>query len=191
MTSKDRTKHSKTFAKLGTVKGHTQIELSELVHERFGHLGKSNKMLKELKKIFGQNFELPDCHCQSCIDSKGHDVPNLFNKSKRQATYRGQRLHYDVFYFDKPDRNDCKYALIVIDEYSGYRWVYILQRKSEVEDNLIHLIKHIQNLTRSRIMDCFGISQLRIDGGGENTSSIFRKFCQENGINHESNNRGR
>jgi hypothetical protein len=111
------------------------------------------------------------------------------------AKRSGERIHYDLFSFDVLDRDGCKYCLVIIDEFSGFLFVYFLRKKSELESYLISFInmieKHTTVLPSSvvRTPD-FGldkrvvrrVASVHADGAGENRKDSLRRFLSEKGI---------
>ena len=97
--------------------------------------------------IYGTNFEFLDDQCLGCIEGKGHNVKNEFCSMASPAKRSGERIHYDLFSFDVLDRDCCKYCLVIIDEFSGFLFVYFLRKKSELEKYLISFINMIEQHT--------------------------------------------
>ena len=72
-----------------------------------------------------------------------------------------------------------KYFLIFIDDFSRMTWVYFLKEKSEVFDNFKQFKAMVEKQKGCPILT------LRIDCGGEFTSTEFNNFCSDNGIQRQ------
>ena len=73
-------------------------------------------------------------------------------------------------------RNDFRYYLLFIDDYSKFAWMYLLKHKSNVFDLFKYFNTYVKNQFDTKI------KILRTDGGGEYTSTVFNQFCFSNGI---------
>ena len=181
------------------------------MHELFCHRNLDVGPIKEeIKKIFGAAAHKYDQQCAACIAAGGHDIKGAFSEgSTRKATRPGQRLHYDCFYFGKPNRANQKYMLAVIDEMTQKIFCVAMYRRSEVRVQLQAIVREVEahfqmrceNLSRfyaihdndhakkvfpnSQQGFYFGIASIRADGAGENTSDSFRAWCKKRGIRLE------
>lgn len=72
-----------------------------------------------------------------------------------------------------------RYTLCFIDDYSRKSWIYFLVEKSEALSYFKCFMKLVGNETG------LPIKCLRIDRGGEFTSSEFNNCCKENGIQRQ------
>lgn len=72
-----------------------------------------------------------------------------------------------------------KYFISFLDDYSGFGRVYLLRRKSESIQAFRNFKAWAENQTG------FKIETLRLDRGGEYTSSAFRSLLEEYGIEHQ------
>ena len=88
-------------------------------------------------------------------------------------------LHLDLF---GPTRTTSlggsKYGLVVVDDFSKFTWVSFLAHKNETFSSFIKLLKRIMNEKKITIV------LIRSDHGSKFENQIFKKFCNENGINH-------
>ena len=71
------------------------------------------------------------------------------------------------------------YYASFIDDYSRKTWIYFLKKKDEVFERFKEFKALVENLYEKRI------KILRLDNGGEFTSSEFNEYCKEVGIKRE------
>ena len=69
-----------------------------------------------------------------------------------------------------------KYALVIVDEYSRYTWVFFLKAKSDAADEIINFIKKMETLNKTKIR------LIRSDNGTEFRNQVLESFCDEQGI---------
>nr|GEY76560.1 ribonuclease H-like domain, reverse transcriptase, RNA-dependent DNA polymerase [Tanacetum cinerariifolium] len=75
-----------------------------------------------------------------------------------------------------PTPSGKKYIFLLVDDYSGYMWVYFLSMKDQAFDTF----KEYKNTIENELMTT--LKMLRTDRGGEFTSNEFTQYCKENGI---------
>jgi hypothetical protein len=71
------------------------------------------------------------------------------------------------------------YVLIIVDGYSRYSWIFLLESKDEVFD-------HFQNLTlrlNNEHLNC--LKAIRSDNGTEFRNASFDQFCLEHGVDQQ------
>ena len=77
----------------------------------------------------------------------------------------------------------ARYAIGFTDDYTRWRVVYPMRRKSESLDCLKRYIQHMNGLLRDRkVKSLIGI---RSDNGGEHTGIDFKIFCKSRGIRQD------
>ena len=64
----------------------------------------------------------------------------------------------------------CKYAMVLVDDYTQYTWVYFLKEKSEVVQEFVIFSDMVEKKFDAKIK-C-----LRSDNGGEFNSTDFTVF---------------
>ncbi|KAL8088693.1 hypothetical protein AgCh_038463 [Apium graveolens] len=72
-----------------------------------------------------------------------------------------------------------KYALVIVDEFTRYTWVYFLHTKNETASILIDHVKHLDKLVKD------SVKILRSDNGTEFKNLIMEEFCKNHGIKQE------
>ena len=145
----------------------------QLWHERLGHVSNSTiqKMCK-LKVADGLNVTLSSAvqFCEGCVLSKHHHLP-FPTDGRNRATKIGELVRTDVCgLMRKLSLNGTLYYVTFRDDYTGYRVVNFMKRKSEV-------FEHLRNLR---------IITLRGDNGGGYTSTNLEACLKEKGIRHET-----
>ncbi|KAL0375438.1 UNVERIFIED_CONTAM: Retrovirus-related Pol polyprotein from transposon TNT 1-94 [Sesamum radiatum] len=79
-----------------------------------------------------------------------------------------------------PSHEQNRYFILFIDDYSRMTWVYFMREKSEV----FKIFKKLKNLVEKQSGQ--RIKVLRSDRGKEYNNSEFDKFCEEEGIDHQT-----
>ena len=91
---------------------------------------------------------------------------------------RGDLIHADVCGpMDHDSFSGYRYYVLFKDDFSKYRSVYFLKRKSEVVDKFKILLAEAKVLGHT-------VKELLTDGGGEFNNKEFKKVTEENGIQH-------
>ena len=73
------------------------------------------------------------------------------------------------------------YYASFIDDYSCKTWIYFLKKKDEVFERFKEFKSLVENLSKKKI------NILRLDNGGESTSSEFNEYYKEDGIKRKLN----
>ncbi|PKU71322.1 Retrovirus-related Pol polyprotein from transposon TNT 1-94 [Dendrobium catenatum] len=150
---------------------------SPLWHARLGH--PNSTILSTLAKQFSDIQTVPHSFsCISCNLAKSHKLS--FNKNDSISSQPFELIHTDVWGPAPQISNDgYRYYIIFIDNHTRYSWLYFMHTKNEALSkfkSLCSLIKTQYNKTPKA---------LRSDGGGEFTSTSFKLFLQENGIQQQ------
>ncbi|KAL8089696.1 hypothetical protein AgCh_039250 [Apium graveolens] len=72
-----------------------------------------------------------------------------------------------------------KYAMVIVDEFTRYTWVYFLHTKSETASILIDHVKQLDKLVKD------SVKIIRSDNGTEFKNLIMKEFCKDHGIKQE------
>ena len=139
-------------------------------HEKLGHPG----MQANIRTAKQNNIQLEvpltmTQPCEDCSHAKSRRL-NLAPIRKNPELIVGERIAFDLSWIDVKSLGGKEYWLHAIDEYRKCTWSYLLQEKSELSENMIHLIQHIIN-------NGVTITHLRCDGAGENYA--FQKASEE------------
>ena len=160
-------------------------------HYRLGHANtQAIIQLSKLGRIRLTNQNFDSLRCVTCTQSKLTRKPS--HQAFRPTTERLQRVHVDLVgggntlqpsTEGSPDDLSAggqKYAMILVDDYSKYRWIYFLQRKDQAAIYLHTFIK-LCNTQYGKTPTCF-----RSDGGTEFSSKSFNKFLTDHGVQWET-----
>jgi hypothetical protein len=72
-----------------------------------------------------------------------------------------------------------KYALVIVDDFSRFTWVFFLQDKSETQGTLKHFLRWAQNEFELKV------KKIRSDNGSEFKNLQVEEYLEEEGIKHE------
>ncbi|KAL0312603.1 UNVERIFIED_CONTAM: Retrovirus-related Pol polyprotein from transposon TNT 1-94 [Sesamum radiatum] len=124
----------------------------------------------------------PSCRgaCEACLQGKQHKRPFPSGTSWRAKAVL-ELIHTDVCGpMRTPSHEQNRYFILFIDDYSRMTWVYFMREKSEV----FKIFKKFKNLVEKQSGQ--RIKVLRSDRGKEYNNSEFDKFCEEEGIDHQT-----
>ncbi|KAK4386664.1 Retrovirus-related Pol polyprotein from transposon TNT 1-94 [Sesamum angolense] len=166
--------------------GRTAIKAQEdqswLWHRRLGHFNFQGLKILHQKKMM---TDLPQIQaakgaCEACLQGKQHKKPFPSGTSWRAKAVL-ELIHTDVCGpMRTPSHEQNRYFILFIDDYSRMTWVYFMREKSEV----FKVFKKFKNLVEKQ--SGRSIKVLRSDRGKEYNNSEFDKFCEEEGIEHQT-----
>jgi len=126
----------------------------------------------------------PDPLCEACKAGKMHADP--FLSSSTRATRPLQLVHSDMHGPVKVSTHQgYRYWVSFIDDFSRFKAVYLLKRKSETFTAFKQFKAWAENVTSQRM------GSLRDDKGGEYMSREFEAFCIDHGIQRQHTVRNR
>ena len=157
-------------------------EVAKVWHRRFGHL--NYKSLNDLQKYdmvdgIDKNVNFNNVtnidKCDVCVSSKQKE--NSHTKLNIERTKRPfQLVHIDLMIVNQLGRNDEKYVLTCIDDYTAFKAAYCMKSKSET----LTYFKDFYNYVRAN--SNFNVFGIRCDNGSEFNNRSFVNFCRDNGI---------
>ena len=147
-------------------------------HVRLGHVNNAyTKRLMFLGNIPKSNTSA-DSKCEICVESKY--ARKLCPKVDKNSTILSL-IHSDLYdHKSYVTRGRNKYFITFIDNYSKFCTVYLLNSKYENLSKFISYKTEVENQLEHYI------KVLRPDRRGEYETGLFDKFCEENGIIHET-----
>ncbi|XP_075489488.1 uncharacterized protein LOC142528329 [Primulina tabacum] len=153
-----------------------------LWHKRLNHLNfKSIATISKLNLVSGlPNIDfVKDRVCNAC--QLGKQVRSTFkNRGRNSSTRCLELLHMDLFGPIPVMRlGGRKYTLVVIDDFSRFTCVIFLSSKDQTADQLIKLLKRLQN-EKSKAID-----RIRSDRGTEFLNQFLSSYLEDHGIKHE------
>ena len=151
-------------------------------HKKLSHLNLKNineLIRKDLVRGLPKSILSLDGLCDSCQKAKQRKS-SFKSKSEISVLKPNHLLHVDLFGpVNVPSLGRKKYALVIVDEYTRYTWVYFLAKKDETALNL---------MDRVRLLDRGPDNKVRIirsDNGTEFRNSTMEEFCKERGVKQE------
>lgn len=143
----------------------------QLFHERFAHQDKRH-VARVVKRELGIQLSPDKLKCEGCIYGKTHKKP--FGTRER-ATAPGELIHADVCgpFAESVGKN--KYFVVFKDDFSGYRFVYFMRKKSEVKDKLIQMLNEAKVAGHT-------VKTLLSDNGGEFVNAEVKNILNAHGI---------
>ena len=104
-----------------------------VAHELLGHPGE--KKVCETAKVKGWKLLGVWRACEWCDQAKARQK-NIAKVSERKTSQPGEMLHLDLTGPFKITPSNSRYALLIVDDFTDRKWIYLLQRKSQVMDIL-------------------------------------------------------
>ena len=154
-------------------------DINWLWHKRLSHLNfKTLNHLSVHQLVTG----LPDYSfakeslCSAC--EKGKQTRASF-KSKQVSSVSSplQLLHMDLFGpVNVKSMAGKKYTLVIVDEFSGYTWVFFIRSKSDTPDEIISFVKKME------VLNNLTVRSIRSDHGTEFKINALDQFFEEKGI---------
>ena len=142
-------------------------------HQRLSHL--NIRDLKHLLKInYKLNYDKDTFSCDFCEIAKSHQ-----QKYNNQISYTKaplELIHSDIIGPLHNDRNNNRYTLTIIDDYTRYALIYLLKDRAEAITKFDHYIKLMETRCERKI------KAVRVDRAPEFTSKDFKTFLISNGI---------
>ncbi len=181
--------HEKTTKQNASFPNKKRQLLLQKLHNRI-HFLKTGPVVSFLKRVYGldtKDFEyfFENNPCDGCNTAKA-TFSKVYHRNERPAPTRpGEWLGFDIFTSPVRTPEGIKYILLIIDIYTGYIWIFPLQKKSETKRYLITLIKRLERRGRKTKAITPIIEGLRGDGGGENFTKELTKLTAEIGISLE------
>ncbi|KAJ8900975.1 hypothetical protein NDN08_000272 [Rhodosorus marinus] len=148
-------------------------------HRKLGHAGKD-----ALRRMFNAGV-LPATDMtrgEVCNDCR---VARMVHEPHARVTFQRTREAGELWHTDLcgpfPDKyvGGKRYFLLVTDDYTGYRWIRFLERKSEAVSEIASLIRQFRTQLYKKVR------RLRTDNGGEFGNRDMQKLVDREGIAHE------
>ncbi|KAL0298721.1 UNVERIFIED_CONTAM: Retrovirus-related Pol polyprotein from transposon TNT 1-94 [Sesamum radiatum] len=159
-----------------------QEDQSWLWHRRLGHFNFQGLKILHQKKMMTDlpQIQAVEGACEACLQGKQHKKPFPSGTSWRAKAVL-ELIHTDVCGpMRTPSHEQNRYFILFIDDYSKMTWVYFMREKSEI----FKVFKKFKNLVEKQ--SGRSIKVLRSDRGKEYNNSEFDKFCEEEGIEHQT-----
>ncbi|MBW0541438.1 hypothetical protein O181_081153, partial [Austropuccinia psidii MF-1] len=149
-------------------KAASMIKTPDLLHKRTGHPG--NEILKRMYP----GVKIPE-FCEACALSKSKQLP--YKGTLRRAITPGHTVHSDLSgKISPPSIGGGNYYLKLTDDFSRFKSIYILKRKSDT----VTAIKDYVHEVERKHGNC--VKVLVNDNGGEYLDSELQRFLNKKGI---------
>lgn len=148
---------------------------SVLWHKRMGHA-----LVEVLKRHAAlSHLKYEDHECIVCPLAKLTKLS--FQPSISRSKDPFSLLHCDIWGpYRVPTYNNKRFFVTIVDDYSGFTWLFLIQFKSEVIVVLRDFLTRIQNLFST------SVKVLRTDNGCEFFSHEFKSLMSTLGILHQT-----
>ena len=154
----------------------------DLCHQRMGHASyKHLSIVFRHESVLGipKLSRMSNVVCEPCQLRKQTKVKHP--STQTSATSRPlELLHLDLV---GPTRIESlggkRYIIVVVDDFTMYTWVILLQSKSDAPEHIEALCIRLQNEKKLKI------DRIRSDHGKEFENSYMESFCQKSGISQE------
>ncbi|CAH2089012.1 unnamed protein product [Euphydryas editha] len=146
-------------------------------HERLCH-----QNVEQVKQVLTKNnikYTGDSFKCVPCLEGKMHKLP--FAKSEHRANAPLELLSAELCGpMEVESVGGSRYFLLIKDNYSNYRVVYFLKKKSEAVLCIKRFVAWAERQTN------YNVKVIRTDNGLEFCNDEMCKFVQENGIQHQT-----
>lgn len=152
-------------------------------HRRLGHRD-PEAIRTLLDKGLATGMSIKQCKvkttCDICIKGKMSKLP--FPKiSKSQTTDILEIVHSDVCGpMENPTPGGKRYILTLIDDFSRYTNIFLLEKKSEVTQKIVEFVRFVKNKFGKKP------KAIRSDRGGEYMNRELQQFLKEEGIKSQT-----
>ena len=148
--------------------------LLQLYHQRWGHQDK-NHVKRMLEKEMGFKIQNQEEVCEPCVYGKLTKLPF----GRRQTSSRaGELLSVDLCGPFPASFSGFKYLAVYKDDYSKFKFGFLLKNKSDFKDTLQAVISNASNLGHR-------IEAILSDNGTEFVNNEVKKILTRNGINQK------
>lgn len=145
-------------------------------HRRFGH-----RDFNVVKQVVRDNkLKLEKCGinevCECCLKSKMARQP-FPNKAEKRTTEKLQLVHTDIMGpINPPSVSGKRYVMNIIDDYTRFTKIYLLQNKSEAAKMIESYVREVETKYDKKPQ------VIRSDNGGEYTGHALMEFYRKEGI---------
>ncbi|KAE9076984.1 hypothetical protein PF010_g23681 [Phytophthora fragariae] len=164
---------------LSAQKPSADSNVMELLHNRLNHVAMDTiKEMVASKVDMGVKVNTRDLsfyECVPCIESKIKRM--TYSRNPRRATRPLEKLSADICTINEVSADKSTMFLLVMDEFSRYKWAYLLKSKADASDHLKHLILKLEKKFKP-----LSVMLFHADGGGEFISNAFTVFCANQGV---------
>ena len=128
-----------------------------IYHQAMGHI--NEQVLKRTANKYAINLTGKLNPCVACMKANFKTLP-LNKQTSLPSTSPGHRIHLDLAALKAPSLGGASFWLLLVDDYTKFKWSVFLKHKSDLAHKanklLIHINKH------------HPVQYLRMDNAGEN-----------------------
>ena len=173
---------SNTDGKITCLLSKASTSESWIWHKKLSHLNFSNLnelVRKDLVRGLPKVMFNADGLCDACQKAKQRRT-SFKNKTESSIDEPLHLLHLDLFGpVNVLSISKKRYALVIVDEFTRYTWVYFLFRKDETPGIILEHVKLMENNS------AYKVKILRSDNGTEFKNSQMNDLCKHKGITHQ------
>ena len=151
-------------------------------HKKLSHLNFSNLnelVRKDLVRGLPKVMFNADGLCDACQKAKQRRT-SFKNKTESSIDEPLHLLHLDLFGpVNVLSDQQKRYALVIVDEYTRFTWVYFLFQKDETPEIIFEHVKLMENKSAHKV------KILRSDNGTEFKNAQMIDFCKLKGITQQ------
>ena len=161
--------------------------LKEL-HVKLGHMGFDalkrmivTESVDGLPKLTREELKGVKPQCVTCVIMKSQKMSYKDTVGTRTAE-PVHTVHMDALEMSESGNymgvNGFKYILMIVDDATAMKWIYVLKSKKEV----FRCFKGLHVLLTRQFPNVVSFKIVRADNGTEFTNEIFRNYCEDEGI---------
>ena len=144
----------------------------QLYHERMGHQNKRH-IKKVIEEELGIKVDVNSEICEGCMYGKAH---RLRFGTRERAKAPGELIHADVCGpFEVPSARGYRYFVLFKDDFSRFRYLYLMKEKSEVVSKLEQMLAETRTIGHT-------VKEFLSDNGLEFNNDAVRQILYRYGI---------
>lgn len=127
-------------------------------HALFGHV--SETATRKMADAFGIKVTGTMELCDACALAKGKQK-NVAKETTTTSSKPGERLYIDISSVNAVSIGGSKFMVMVVDDYTRYKWSMFIKAKSDLTSVVVPLLKELQSVGKA-------VNHIRMDNAGEN-----------------------
>ena len=133
---------------------------AQVLHEQLGHPNVESTLTTAKK--YGLKLRNVHYTCEHCVMGKSRQK-NVNTVATSKSGRAGERLFLDLSTFNEVTLGGSRHWMLVIDEYTGMKFTYLLKYKSDLVDKCMDLLNELHRRG-------FNVKYIRMDNAGENNA---------------------
>lgn len=140
-------------------------------HVVLGHVHKA--MLRKTAKSYNVGLTGKLVECSSCALAKSKKK-KMTKVDTDIATVKGERICIDISYIANPSYGGAQFWVLVVDQYSIFKWSKFIKEKSNIDVAVSEVIREIN-------ADGYAVNKIRCDNAGEHAN--LKENLHRKGLN--------